>query len=57
MVSLYLVNRLSHIELDPAGLLDGLELWQAIYRLLTARDGLPAPDPTRCASEFETSAF
>lgn len=57
MVSLYLVNRLSHIELGPAGLLDGLELWQAIYRLLTARDGLPAPDPTRCASKFETSAF
>jgi predicted alpha/beta hydrolase family esterase len=57
MVSLYLVNRLSHIELDPAGLLDGLELWQAIYRLLAARDGLPAPDPARCASELEASAF
>jgi hypothetical protein len=32
-------------------------LWQASYRLLAERDGLPAPDPARCASEFEASAF
>jgi hypothetical protein len=56
-VSLYLVDRLSHVELGPAGLLDGLELWQASYRLLAERDALPAPDPARCASEFEASAF
>jgi hypothetical protein len=55
--SLYLVDRLSHVELGPAGLLDGLELWQASYRLLAERDALPAPDPARCASEFEASAF
>ena len=57
MVSLYLVDRLAHIELGPAGLLDGLELWQATYRLLAERDALPAPDPARCASELESSAF
>jgi hypothetical protein len=56
-VSLYLVDRLSHVELSPAGLLDGLELWQAVYRLLAERDDLPAPDPARCASGFESSAF
>jgi hypothetical protein len=56
-VSLYLVDRLSHVELSPAGLLDGFELWQAIYRLLAERDDLPAPDPARCASGFESSAF
>jgi hypothetical protein len=56
-VSLYLVDRLSHVELGPAGLLDGFELWQASYRLLAERDALPAPDPARCLSEFEASAF
>ena len=49
MVSLYLVDRLAHVELGPAGLLDGLELWRASYRLLAERDALPAPYPGRCA--------
>jgi hypothetical protein len=56
-VSLYLVGRLTHIELAPAGLLDGLELWQATYRLLAERDALPAPEPARCASGVKASGF
>ena len=47
-VSLYLVDRLTHVELGPAGLLDGFELWQAIYRILAKRDALPPPDLERC---------
>jgi hypothetical protein len=50
-VSLYLVDRLTHVELGPAGVLDGFELWQAIYRILTERDASPAPDPERCLPE------
>ena len=47
-VSLYLVNHLTHVEVGPARLLDGFELWQAVYRILAERDSLPAPDPERC---------
>jgi hypothetical protein len=50
-VSLYLVDHLAHVELNPAGLLDGLELWQAIYRILAERDSLPAPELERCPPE------
>jgi hypothetical protein len=50
-VSLYLVDHLAHVELSPAGLLDGFELWQAIYRILAARDSLPAPDLERCLAQ------
>ena len=34
-----------------AGVLDGFELWQAIYRVLAERDALPAPDLERCLPE------
>jgi hypothetical protein len=50
-VSLYVVDHLAHVELSPAGLLDGFELWQAIYRILAARDFLPAPDLERCRAQ------
>jgi hypothetical protein len=50
-VSLYLVNRLTHVDMGPARLLDGFELWQAVYRILAERDSLPAPDPERCLPE------
>jgi hypothetical protein len=50
-VSLYLVNRLTHVDMGPARLLDGFELWQAVYRILAERDSLPAPDPERCQPE------
>jgi hypothetical protein len=50
-VSLYLVDHLTHVELNPAGLLDGFELWRAIYRVLAERDSLPAPDLERCLPE------
>ena len=33
---------------ELARLLDGFELWQAVYRVLAERDSLPAPDPERC---------
>ena len=49
--SLYLVDRLTHVDLGPARLLDGFELWQAIYRILAERDALPAPDLERCLPE------
>jgi hypothetical protein len=47
-VSLYLVDRVGHVDLGPARLLDGFELWRAIYRILAERDALPAPDLERC---------
>jgi hypothetical protein len=50
-VSLYLVDRLAHVELGPAGVLDGFELWQAIYRVLSLRDAAPAPELERCLPE------
>jgi len=36
--ALYLVNNLAHVSLGPGGILDGLRLWRAVYRLLEARD-------------------
>jgi hypothetical protein len=50
-VSLYLVNRLTHVDLGPARLLDGFELWQAVSRVLAERDTLPAPQLERCLPE------
>jgi hypothetical protein len=49
--SLYLVERLTHVDLGPAGMADGFELWRAIYRVLAERDALPAPDLERCLPE------
>jgi hypothetical protein len=42
------VGSLGHVELGPAGLLDGIGLWRAVYRLLTLRDAAPAPVESRC---------
>ena len=42
-VSLHIVDRLGHVELSPGGLLDGIGLWRAVYRLLAQRDAAPAP--------------
>ena len=53
-VSLYVLDRVTHIELSPGDLLDGLGLWRAIYQLLSRRDALPPPDPARCRAEGET---
>ena len=55
-VSLYVLDRLTHIELSPGGLLDGLGLWRAVYQLLSRRDAMPAPDAERCRAEGETAA-
>jgi pimeloyl-ACP methyl ester carboxylesterase len=46
--TLYLVDSLAHVELDPAGLVDGFRLWRAIYRLLALRDAAPRPDREAC---------
>jgi pimeloyl-ACP methyl ester carboxylesterase len=46
--TLYLVDSLAHVELDPAGLVDGFRLWRAIYRLLAMRDAAPRPDREAC---------
>ncbi|MGH6899641.1 MAG: alpha/beta fold hydrolase [Geminicoccaceae bacterium] len=54
-VSLYVLDRLGHIELSPGGLLDGIGLWRAIYRLLSRRDAMPAPDPDRCRAAGGTA--
>jgi pimeloyl-ACP methyl ester carboxylesterase len=43
--SLFVVDSLAHVELDPAGLIDGVRLWRAIYRLLAERDAAPPPAP------------
>ena len=45
----FIVGNLSHVEIRPGGLSDTMLLWRAAYRLLTLRDGLTVPDPTRCA--------
>lgn len=45
-VMLYLVDNLAHVDLSevgpgPGGLLDGLRLWRAAYRILAERDAAP----------------
>jgi hypothetical protein len=55
-VSVYVLDRLTHIELSPGGLLDGVGLWRAIYQLLSRRDAMPAPDAERCRVGGETAA-
>jgi pimeloyl-ACP methyl ester carboxylesterase len=46
--TLYLVDSLAHVELSPAGLVDGLKLWRAITWLLAQRDAAPAPNLAAC---------
>jgi pimeloyl-ACP methyl ester carboxylesterase len=48
--SLYVVDSLAHVELDPAGLVDGFRLWRAVYRLLAFRDAAPEPNLSACSS-------
>ncbi len=43
---LYLVDSLAHVELGPAGLIDTLVLWRAVYRILERRDAAPPPEPS-----------
>ena len=50
-VSLFVINRLTHIKLSPGGLLDSVGLWRALYLLLSRRDAAPAPDKARCLPE------
>ena len=47
-VSLYVLDRLTHIELSPGGLLDGFGLWRAIYR--SCPGATPCPPPTWSAA-------
>jgi pimeloyl-ACP methyl ester carboxylesterase len=49
--ALYVVDSLAHVELDPAGLVDGLRLWRAVYALLAERDAAPPPQPGACPSK------
>jgi fermentation-respiration switch protein FrsA (DUF1100 family) len=46
--TLYVVDSLAHVELGPAGLIDGWKLWRAIYRLLALRDAAPEPQRQAC---------
>ena len=41
---LYLVDSLAHVKLSPAGLIDTLVLWRAVYLILERRDAAPPPD-------------
>ncbi len=43
---LYLVDSLAHVKLSPAGLIDTLVLWRAVYRILEQRDAAPPPEPS-----------
>ncbi|MHA1601064.1 MAG: alpha/beta hydrolase [Alphaproteobacteria bacterium] len=36
--ALYVVDNLAHVKLGPGGIVDGLRLWRAVYRLLEERD-------------------
>jgi pimeloyl-ACP methyl ester carboxylesterase len=53
-VTLFVVDRLGHVELGPGALLDGIGLWRAVYRLLSWRDAGPAPDRARCLRSLGT---
>ncbi len=46
--TLYLVDSLAHVELDPTGLVDGIRLWRAISWLLAERDAAPEPRRADC---------
>jgi pimeloyl-ACP methyl ester carboxylesterase len=46
--TLYLVDSLAHVELSPAGLVDGWKLWRAVTWLLAERDAAPRPDRPSC---------
>jgi pimeloyl-ACP methyl ester carboxylesterase len=46
--TLYLVDSLAHVELNPAGLADGIRLWRAISWLLAERDAAPRPSRAGC---------
>jgi fermentation-respiration switch protein FrsA (DUF1100 family) len=46
--TLYVVDSLAHVELGPAGLVDGWKLWRAVYRLLALRDAGPKPEREAC---------
>jgi pimeloyl-ACP methyl ester carboxylesterase len=48
--ALYVVDSLAHVELDPAGLVDGFRLWRAVYALLSERDAAPQPELGACPS-------
>ncbi|MDH3663031.1 MAG: hypothetical protein OEU92_23915, partial [Alphaproteobacteria bacterium] len=54
--SLYIVDSLAHVELGPAGLIDGIKLLRAVYRLLTLRDALPAPVKAACFDSIQAEA-
>ena len=43
---LYLVDSLAHVKLSPAGLIDTLVLWRAVYLILERRDAAPPPEPS-----------
>jgi len=51
--ALYVVDSLAHVELDPAGLVDGWKLWRAVYRLLALRDAAPVPEREACPAKSE----
>jgi fermentation-respiration switch protein FrsA (DUF1100 family) len=46
--ALYVVDSMAHVELGPAGLVDGFKLWRAVYRLLALRDAAPKPQREAC---------
>ena len=54
--SLHIVDSLAHVELGPAGLIDGIKLLRAVHRLLTLRDALPAPDKAACFESLQAEA-
>ena len=54
--SLYIVDSLAHVELGPAGLIDGIKLLRAVYRLLTWRDAMPAPVKAACFDSLQAEA-
>lgn len=44
--ALYLADSLAHVDLGPAGIIDTLVLWRAVYRLLEERDALSTASAT-----------
>jgi hypothetical protein len=53
--SLYVTDRLGHVDLGPSALLDSLGLWRALYQILSRRDAAPAPEE-RCRADLARQA-
>jgi pimeloyl-ACP methyl ester carboxylesterase len=55
--SLFVINSLSHVEPRFSGLFDFFKLWRAAYKILAARDAMPAPQALQDAQAFPATTM